>query len=111
MATGYIDYNQRNRESLVETNRLYAASRIEMAIERSSMVRQRDLLSEVLVSSEVDPFIRHRSMVSREFEFVISHTVHHYALIADRLAKFGVGIDKNFGVAASTLEYWKQVAA
>ena len=38
----------------------------------------------------------------RELAFVISHTVHHQALIAVLLAFFGNGVPEGFGFAAST---------
>lgn len=111
LETGSIDYKRRVRDPRVETNRLFAAARSEAAIAKLEITSRGKLMSEVLVSSEVDALVRHRSMLSREMEFVHSHTVHHHALIAERLAELAIEVKKGFGVAPSTLEYWKQKAA
>ena len=44
---------------------------------------------------------------TRELEFAISHTIHHHALIKERLRHLGIEFDEKFGVAPSTLEYRK----
>ena len=41
----------------------------------------------------------------RELLFLISHTVHHFALIAFMLRSFGIEPGDKFGVAPSTLRY------
>jgi hypothetical protein len=64
-----------------------------------------------LIASEVDVVIMHRSSISREIEFVHSHTVHHHALIAEKLSSQGIETGRYFGVAPSTLEYWQAGAA
>ena len=48
------------------------------------------------------------SSLERELLAVMSHTVHHYALIAIalRLGDFDPGV--GFGVAPSTLRYWQE---
>ena len=48
------------------------------------------------------------STLGRELEFAVSHTIHHYALVRERLR--GVDFDPRFGVAPSTLEYWRTAA-
>jgi hypothetical protein len=51
------------------------------------------------------------SSVVRELEFLQSHTVHHYSLIAILLRLQGIEPEEDFGVAPSTLEYWREQAA
>ena len=43
-----------------------------------------------------------RSTLRRELAFVISHTVHHQALIAMLLAVAGLQVPESFGLAPST---------
>lgn len=45
------------------------------------------------------------SSLPRELQFLLSHTVHHYALIATMNAVAGVETPEDFGVAPSTLVY------
>lgn len=109
--SGSIDYNKRVRDALVETDRLYAADRFAEAIGKLERLDTCSLLKEVLIASEVDAAMMHRSSVSRELEFVHSHTVHHHAMIAEKLSNDGVEAERYFGVAPSTLEYWQAIAA
>ncbi len=109
--TGRIDYNKRERDTRVETDRLYAVSRFADAIGRLRCMSPDSMSSVVEVASELNSSIRHGSSVSRELEFIHSHTVHHHALIAEKLAGFGIRIGSDFGVAPSTLEYWQRKAA
>jgi hypothetical protein len=43
------------------------------------------------------------SSLRRELQFLISHTIHHYALIATLCARDGFELPADFGVAPSTL--------
>jgi len=45
------------------------------------------------------------SNLARELQFLASHTVHHYALIALTLTALGVPVDADFGMAPSTLRH------
>ena len=48
------------------------------------------------------------STVRRELDFLLSHTVHHYALIAMSLRLRGLPVPAELGVAPSTLEHWRR---
>ncbi len=43
------------------------------------------------------------SSIKRELQFLVSHTVHHYALIKELLRRAGFEAGEEFGVAPSTL--------
>ena len=45
------------------------------------------------------------STIRRELQFLVSHTVHHYALIGLILKTMDVSVPENFGVAPSTLKH------
>ena len=51
------------------------------------------------------------SSLDRELQSLISHTVHHYALIAMLLRVSGRQPAADFGVAPSTLRYWEESRA
>ena len=51
------------------------------------------------------------STVQRELMYVLSHTVHHYAIISLLALQSGVKLDAEFGVAPSTLAYRRQRTA
>jgi hypothetical protein len=52
-----------------------------------------------------------QSTMGRELQFLMSHTVHHYALVAIILKIQGCNCAEEFGVAPSTLRYQRSQAA
>jgi hypothetical protein len=44
-----------------------------------------------------------QSSLKRELQFLVSHTVHHYALIKELLRRTGFDAGTEFGVAPSTI--------
>jgi hypothetical protein len=108
---GQIDYNARERDVRVEIDRRYAVGKFEIAMKRLGSLTVEIMQRAIYVRSEVDPSTWLLSSVARELEFVNSHTVHHHALIAEKVASFGIAVTEDFGVAPSTLEYRKTMAA
>jgi hypothetical protein len=104
-----IDYSLRERNLLVETDRSFAVAKIRFEIDRLKRLTDEIVERIVYVRSEADPAQWLASSVTRELEFLHSHTVHHHALIGEKLTGFGVEVKKDFGVAPSTLDYWKGV--
>jgi uncharacterized damage-inducible protein DinB len=51
------------------------------------------------------------STVKRELQFLVSHTVHHYALIKELLRQAGFEAGEEFGVAPSTIAALRRDAA
>lgn len=109
--SGKLDYHSRERNPRVETDRVYAASRIREAVARLENLTSENLSANLLVRSETVENLWCRSTALRELEFLQSHTVHHYALIEMKLAARGFFVPKCFGVAPSTLEFWKSQTA
>lgn len=112
LESGRLDYNCRRRDSLIETDRHYAIQEIQQTIEelreRISIFR----IAPLLVSTE-DGTNRESwcgSSLVRELEFLRSHTIHHYSLIAILLRFEGIEPGEEFGVAPSTLLHWQAEA-
>jgi uncharacterized damage-inducible protein DinB len=105
---GVIDYDQRQRGTEVETSRSAA-----LAVLR----RQQRQLHTVLAGSEDRPLrlsalvhpglppMEADTSVGRELIFVLSHTIHHNALIAVIALALGVSVPDRFGYAPSTLAH------
>lgn len=108
LESGRIDYNERERDRRVETDRRYARERFMFLAGALRNAAGADPERELLVRSELDGDLWHRSTPGRELEFLHSHTVHHYALIAERLRAHGFPVPDDFGVAPSTLEFWDE---
>lgn len=106
LAAGKLDYEKRERDETIEQNRSYAIEQIGFLIRRFQDLAQKDLEKEVSVRSEIDADVWHKSSAMRELEFLLSHTIHHHALVAEKLNNSGVKIAADFGVAPSTLKFW-----
>jgi len=107
---GRIDYSARERDELIETDRAYAARKVESTVSALEDLARADV-SALVVRSETERDLWLASTLERELEFVHSHTVHHHALIAEKLAVAGFELDESFGVAPSTLSFWNENSA
>ncbi len=105
---GTIDYDARERDPRFERERGYAIERMTNLAARLRMLsglrcdRALKIRSEQ-ESGEGDPCL---SSPARELRFLLSHTVHHYAIIAIVLRGRGVEPPRDFGVAPSTRAHW-----
>ena len=111
IAVARIDYSNRARDIRVETDRFFALERARQLIASLSGLDQRLMAKSIVVRSEIDANAWLPSAVAREVEFVHSHTVHHHALIAEKLAGFGIAVDAGLGVSPATTEYRRKLAA
>lgn len=105
IAIGRIDYNERQRGTRIETDRHAALAGYRMAIDRLEAINESDLLKSVSVRSELDPDRWLPSSVGREIEFVHSHTVHHHALIGEKLRAMAIEVPEDLGLAPSTMRF------
>jgi hypothetical protein len=106
-----IDYSRRERDVCVERDRNYALERFELGERSLRSITDEVFESMLLVRSEIDAGRWYASSVAREIEFVLSHTIHHHALIAEKMKCLGLSAPEAFGVSSSTLRYWAQQLA
>lgn len=107
---GRIDYDSRQRDSMVEKDRNVADGAMAEIIDGLQRLTRHDAERQVKVKVDTaaweDPSLHwNPSSVGRELQFLLSHTVHHYALIALLLRQQGFEPGADFGVAPSTLEF------
>jgi uncharacterized damage-inducible protein DinB len=110
LGTWKIDYDARARDACLETDREYAGRQLQEIIRELDKISEADTDVPVLVRMDSDgetelPATWRRSTVGRELQFLVSHTVHHYALIAVLLRLHGLEPSEDFGCAPSTLRY------
>ncbi len=111
-----LDYDLRQRDPRLEADRAAAIALAERLITEL----------EALTDSQVDAPLEVRmdcgdgqraaaiwmpSTLGRELQFMVSHTTHHYALIAMILRHQGIDPGPDFGVASSTLLHRRGLAA
>lgn len=104
--TGVVEYDRRRRGTDVESCRAAAIRQIGELTARLATLDTSMLDEPLLVETQIDPssgaMILTRSSVGREVTFVISHTIHHNAIVAQLLAGRNVALDARFGVAPAT---------
>lgn len=108
VSTGVMDYDDRERGTLVETDRSAARGSIRRLKDRVALLDVSMLPRAVRVRSMLDgdgTSIDALSSLGRELAFVLSHTVHHNALIAAMCRTLGVPIAERFGYAPSTVAH------
>ena len=110
LAGGRIDYDDRKRDVQLEKERKAALARLGRIIQSLSELSEHGGDIGLLVKMDSGNDMEEsewwsRSSVRRELQFLISHTVHHYALIALALKLQKVETGPEFGVAPSTLRY------
>ena len=115
VATGRIDYDERERRADVETDRAVAKASLVQLVDDLQSAALDDAPDQLLVRVDADPSAALDenlgcSSVSRELQFLLSHTIHHFAIIAVTLSGSGFAPPSGFGVAPSTLRYWGSTA-
>lgn len=105
--TGVVDYDNRERGTDVESLRAAAIAEIDRLVDAlGSAEGKNDSELSVRVSSDaLEAESSSRSSYARELQFLVSHTVHHFAIIAIASRMQGVPPETSFGVAPSTLKY------
>lgn len=109
LVTGKINYDGRQRDHRVETDRRYAIEKMLAIISRlealTALKWNHSISVQMNEADEKSPSPWSGSTLGRELQFLMSHTVHHYALLAIILKIQGFDCDEDFGVAPSTLKY------
>jgi hypothetical protein len=104
--SGTVDYEHRERERAIEVDRLAALARIDsLRGELLELGARGDRALDVLVVDAGGAEGRGRSSIVRELEAALSHSVHHFAIIALLLRLRGIEAPDDFGVAPSTLRF------
>lgn len=115
LSCNLIDYINRERDKQVEQYCHVAERKIAEHIYQLLDLRehppQNNYIDIILVTdSEDSGAVQQKipSSIMRELFMLSSHTVHHYALIAQILSRHEIDYPEYFGVAPSTLAYWKK---
>lgn len=113
--SGRIDYDARRRDELLEREPARAARHLRGLIRELEALEPLDgdaLARVVLVRTEAPADAApedgwHGSTLGRELAALVSHTVHHHALVALALRQLGAAPPPELGVAPSTLAHWQ----
>lgn len=106
--SGRLNYDERQRGTSVETNRV-AALDVTLKQEADLLaipvgIEDEPLSLTMLVSPDLAP-VEVETTVGRELAFVLSHTIHHNALIGVMAQTLGVPVPARFGYAPATVRH------
>lgn len=112
--SGVADYDARIRGTDIETDRVAARQVVAQVRDRLGAMDVTVLWQPVRVRSTMcagDEPVTCESNVSRELVFLLSHTVHHNALIRVMAEAAGAAVPERFGFAPSTIAHQKAVGS
>jgi hypothetical protein len=100
----HIDYDARVRGTAVESRRDAALQEIVRLVHGLEGLRgaPADTTVAVVLGGADDGAPVAISTIARELAFVLSHTIHHFAIVALLLHDMGVRVPRRFGYAPST---------
>jgi uncharacterized damage-inducible protein DinB len=105
IATGEVCYDHRARNTVVERAPALAMSRIVRAAARLGALGDELLQRRLTLTAQVHDdgrMVRTTTTVGRELAFVISHTIHHSAIVAVLLERAGQVRPSRLGIAPTT---------
>lgn len=104
-----VDYDARRRSADVENERQAGSAALAGLHADLERLADQDPHTELRIKVDTPsdaPGAWSRSTLRRELQFLVGHTVHHFALIALILRRQGIEPGREFGVAPSTLLHW-----
>ena len=108
-SSGKIDYDHRQRESEIECLTEGALACLEAIRNDLQSLKNQDLTGNQRIRVKMDcgdgENAWQESTFGRELQFLVSHTVHHFAIISGIAGRKGLILDESFGVAPSTLRF------
>jgi uncharacterized damage-inducible protein DinB len=105
IAIGEICYDHRERNTVIETDSALAVSRLRRASARLGGISDSLLHRPLTLVAQVHEdgrSVRVQTTAGRELAFVISHTIHHSALVAVLLEHADRDVPVRFGLAPTT---------
>lgn len=114
VSAGRVDYDARARDPTIEVDRSAAIAKLDELVSglRALSTHSHGTLTVKMECGDDSPPESwwSTSSICRELQFLISHTVHHYALIRFVLKLQGIDPGPVFGVAPSTLRHHARLA-
>jgi uncharacterized damage-inducible protein DinB len=108
-----LDYDARARDAAIESDRRAALDLLASLRDRlgalAGLDPQRTLLLATLPASHMTS-VTVTTTLGRELAYVISHTIHHNAILALTVRRLGVEPPEHFGWAPSTMRHREQTA-
>ncbi len=106
---GRVDYDARRRDATIELSKRHARTVTLEMHQRlgglAALPRSHPIAVQIRTSEDSDLPEWSQSTLGRELQFLVSHTVHHFALIKLLLQPDAIPLPADFGTAPSTLAH------
>jgi len=111
MESGRVDYDDRRRDERIETGTAEAAKALDKISSELGSLLEGGVPVGLLVKMDCgfEEIEWQPSTMGRELQFLVSHTVHHFAMIGGICRALEVALDDSFGVAPSTIRHRAQM--
>ncbi|MEX0330862.1 MAG: DinB family protein [Puniceicoccaceae bacterium] len=111
--TGKVDYDDRQRDEAIEVDREAAIGVLQELVDKLESMRTSVLDSPLKIRmDDGGDSTWSQTTLRRELQFLLSHSIHHYALVVSIATRFGVrDFPEGFGVAPSTIHYLEKKGA
>ncbi len=109
--SGRVDYDDRKRDLGLETLTNEASAAVEQIMQGLEGLMEDKMPVGLLVKMDCggEDIDWQPSTIGRELQFLVSHTVHHFAMVGGICRMLGVSLEDDFGVAPSTLRHRMQL--
>ena len=109
--SGRVDYDDRKRDLGLETLTNEASAAVEEVMQGLEVLMEDKMPVGLLVKMDCggEHIDWQPSTIGRELQFLVSHTVHHFAMVGGICRILGVNLEDDFGVAPSTLRHRAQL--
>lgn len=113
MVSGRVDYDDRKRELKLETVTAEAREVLNQIMSGLDALLDGEPPVGLLVKMDCEgsEIEWQPSTTGRELQFLVSHSVHHFAMIGGICRALAVEVEEDFGVAPSTLRHRAQLEA
>jgi uncharacterized damage-inducible protein DinB len=110
---GKVDYDDRKRDERIETVIAAAHRAVDQIAAGLEALLENEPPVGILVKMDCggNEIEWQPSTTGRELQFLVSHTVHHFAMIGGICRTLGVVLEEDFGVAPSTLRHRAKAGA
>lgn len=107
LAEGKVDYDHRMRLPELESETAKALAKTQEVSAALKALSEDSTAGDLLVKMDcgLSAVGWQPSTVGRELQFLVSHTVHHFAMIGGICRELGVALESDFGVAPSTVRH------
>ena len=106
-----IDYEHRDRQAALEKDPVVAAQVVDKLRAELQALAHQPVDIPIMLNYSVDPSGNNLTLPSslgRELAFLMSHTVHHMALIRLLCESMNMTLSSDFGVHPSTQRFWQK---